>query len=76
MKQILIDTSPLFAVCDKKEGKLHLKCKKIFDSVIGNFITTLPCLAESMYFLGESRGWNGQERLWNLIETESLKIHH
>ena len=63
MSKILIDASPLIAVCDKSEGKAHRLCTHIFDSIGGNFITTLPCFTEAMYFLGESKGWQGQKGL-------------
>ncbi|MGI8640070.1 MAG: type II toxin-antitoxin system VapC family toxin [Pyrinomonadaceae bacterium] len=75
MNKILIDASPLIAIGDENEGNAHLQCAKIYKSIGGNFVTTMPCLTEAMYFLGESKGWHGQSKLWNLIGIDSLGIY-
>lgn len=75
MNKVLIDASPLIAVSDESEGKVHLQCTKIYNSIGKNFVTTLPCLTEAMYFLGASRGWSGQAKLWSLIENDSLSVY-
>jgi hypothetical protein len=30
--------------------------------------TTWPCFTEAMYFLGDLKGWKGQQALWQFIE--------
>jgi uncharacterized protein len=75
MRETLIDAGPLIAIGDESEGKAHLLCAQIFESDGGLFVTTLPCLTEAMYFLGESKGWRGQEKLWQLIVSEALAIY-
>lgn len=74
MNEILIDAGPLIAIADESEGRAHLQCTIIFDSQRGVFVTTLPCLTEAMYFLGESQGWHAQEKIWKLIAGEYLTI--
>ncbi len=72
MNRILIDSSPIVAVCDEREKKAHRICNDIFENHIGNFVTTMPCLTESMYLIGD---WHHQQKLWQLIETKSLSVH-
>jgi uncharacterized protein len=71
---ILIDTSPILAMFEPREEK-HLLCVEAFNKISENLVTTIPCLTELMYFLYELRGWKGQQKLWQLIETKSLVVH-
>lgn len=38
-------------------------------------MTTWPCFTEAMYFLGDLKGWHGQEALWEFIERGALQVH-
>src|SRR5450432_4168143 len=35
----------------------------------------VPCFTEAMYFLGDLKGWNGQDALWRFIERGALRMH-
>lgn len=72
---MLIDIGVIYTLFEPREQK-HAICVEKFKSINDEFITTVAVLTEAIYFLGESRGWNGQERLWNLIETQALGVHH
>jgi uncharacterized protein len=72
MNKILIDSSPIVAVCDERERKAHRICNEIFENYAGDFVTTMPCVTESMYLLGD---WHYQQKLWQLIENKSLGVY-
>ncbi len=76
---ILVDTSPLIAICDKSEGDDHLRCVRTLRTAIvekSKLITLIPCITEAMYYLHKNLGWKGQNALWQLLNSEELMLHH
>jgi predicted nucleic acid-binding protein len=71
----LADTGPLVALIDEGQGEVHLTCVAELASLSGPLLTTWPCFTEAMYFLGDLKGWSGQEALWGFIERGALRIH-
>ncbi len=71
----LVDTGPLVALIDRAQGEAHRQCVKAQKSLSGPLLTTWPCMTEAMYFLGDLRGWNGQEKLWEMVDRGALTIH-
>jgi uncharacterized protein len=43
-------------------------------AISGPLVTTWPCFTEAMYFLGDLKGWSGQETLWQFIERGALRV--
>ena len=73
---ILTDAGVLVALFEPREKENHKRCAKAYRNIDEDLITTLACLTEAMYFLGELKGWRGQEKLWYLVESDSLKIYN
>ena len=71
----LADAGPLVALIDQGQGDAHRSCVAALASVSGPLLTTWPCFTEAMYFLGDLKGWKGQQALWQFIERGALRIH-
>jgi predicted nucleic acid-binding protein len=71
----LVDAGPLIALIDRGQGDIHTRCKEALKDLSGPLLTTWPCFTEAMYFLGELRGWSGQQALWRFVERAALLIH-
>jgi len=71
----LADAGPLVALIDQGQGEIHLTCVAALASLSGSLLTTWPCFTEAMYFLGDLKGWSGQEALWRFVERGALRIH-
>lgn len=71
----LVDAGPLIALIDKNQGDTYLRCLEVAARLEGPMLTTWPCWAEAMYFLGKLCGWPGQQSLWQLWETGILIIY-
>ena len=71
----LVDAGPLIALVDRGQGEAHRRCTEVLKSLTGPLLTTWSCLTEAMYFLGELRGWSGQQALWRFIERGALLVH-
>ncbi|SPF53983.1 putative nucleic acid-binding protein, contains PIN domain [Candidatus Sulfopaludibacter sp. SbA4] len=71
----LVDAGPLIALIDRGQGDLHRVCVTASSAISGPLLTTWPCLTEAMHFLGNLRGWTGQEALWRFVDRGALRIH-
>ena len=71
----LIDAGPRIALIDKGRGKVHERCLAAQESLTSPLLTTWSCFTEAMYFLGELRGWAGQNALWKFIQKDALLVH-
>lgn len=60
----LVDAGPLIALIDENQTNEHLRCLEVTAQLKGPMLTTWPCWAEAMYFLGKLCGWAGQRSLW------------
>ncbi|MEP6754925.1 MAG: hypothetical protein ABJA67_05450 [Chthonomonadales bacterium] len=63
---ILIDASVLVSLADAKE-KDHELCWSAVRLLETPLITTWPCLAEALYFLGKNKKWFKQKILWQIV---------
>ncbi len=71
----LTDASPLVALLDKNDGG-HAKCVETALCLPpGPFLSTWPCFTEAMHLLFRASGYSGQDRLWQLFESEKLLLH-
>ena len=68
---IIVDTGPFIALFDKSDH-YHDICHNILSSIKPPMLTTLPVLTEAFYMLNFS--WHIQDRLWNFIIQENIKI--
>jgi hypothetical protein len=71
----LVDAGPLIALIDRGQEELHRRCIAAAGSLNGPLLTTWPCLAEAMYFLGNLVGWKAQDTLWQFVKRGTLRIH-
>jgi predicted nucleic acid-binding protein len=71
----LVDAGPLIALIDKGQGEVHQRCLEAQKLLTGPLLTTWSCLTEAMYFLGDPRGWTGQNALWDFVLRGALLIH-
>jgi uncharacterized protein len=70
-----VDAGPLVALIDYGQGEAHRTCVAALKTILGPLVTTWPCFTEAMYFLGDLKGWNGQETLWQFLERGALDLH-
>lgn len=71
---ILCDTGPLIAVFDRSD-QYHAVCTQQLTIIPpNNFVTTWPCLTETMYFLGRAGGFGQQDRLFEFIARGALQL--
>lgn len=68
---ILVDAGPLVALIHADDRE-HDHCKAVFYSLNEPLGTVWPALTEAMYLLGFS--WRAQDALWEIMETEALRI--
>jgi uncharacterized protein len=73
MEGTLTDSGPLFALLNRNDD-YHERATAAIDRVTGPLLTTWPVVAETMYLLGESAGWSGQNALWTMIVREHLVL--
>ena len=70
-----MDAGPLVALIDYGQGEAHRTCVAALKTILGPLVTTWPCFTEAMYFLGDLKGWKGQETLWKFLERGALALH-
>ena len=70
-----MDAGPLLALIDRGQGEVQRTCVAFLKAISGPLVTTWPCFTEGMYFLGDLKGWNGQEALWRFIERGAFPVH-
>ena len=70
-----MDAGPLVALIDYGQGEVHRTCVAALKALSGPLVTTWPCFTEAMYFLGDLKGWNGQQTLWQFLERGALRLH-
>ncbi|HFC12927.1 MAG TPA: PIN domain nuclease [Anaerolineae bacterium] len=71
---ILVDSGPLIAIIDQAD-KYHNQCVAISKRLpVAPFVTTWPCLTESMHFLGRVGGFPVQQNLWELVKRGVLLL--
>lgn len=68
---ILIDAGPLVALIHADDHQ-HERCKEVFHSLSEPLGTVWPALTEAMYLLSFS--WRAQDALWEMVETEAVRI--
>lgn len=68
---ILVDTGPLVALFDPKDGQ-HERCVKALKRIQGPLSTTIPVLTEAFHMLGPESV--GSDRLREFVEKGGLSI--
>jgi len=68
---ILVDAGPLVALIHADDRE-HEHCEEVLSSLQEPMGTVWPALTEAMYLLGFS--WRAQDALWELVETEAVRI--
>jgi uncharacterized protein len=71
---MLCDTGPIVGVLDADDSH-HVRSIETFKSVAcERLITTLPCLTEAMYMLWRAGGYKDQQKLWTLLDRDSIYL--
>jgi predicted nucleic acid-binding protein len=68
---ILVDTGPLVALFDPKDGQ-HERCVKALKSIREPVLTTTPVLTEAFHMLGPAS--MGSDRLREFVERGGLSV--
>lgn len=71
MDAVLVDAGPLVALLDRSDPH-HAACRRALESIRDPLATVWPALTEAMYLLGFS--WDAQSALWEMVETEVLRL--
>jgi len=68
---VLVDAGPLIALLDRSDPH-HDVCREALLSIRDPLVTIWPVFTEAMYLLRFS--WDAQEALWEMVETEALRL--
>lgn len=73
---ILTDAGALVAL-NNDDDPAHSRCMEVFERMPGDLrlLTTWPCVAETMHFLGRRGGYLFQARLWDMIKSNRVILH-
>lgn len=71
MPAVLVDAGPLVALLDRSDPH-HAACEEAFRSMEDPLVTAWPVLTEAMYLLRSF--WQGQNALWEMLETGAVQI--
>ena len=74
MPLILCDSGPLVALIDQDDAS-HPQCKAVLPLLSPPLITSWACLTEAMYLVGRRSGFRAQSLLWDLVQTQLVRIH-
>jgi uncharacterized protein len=72
---ILIDSGPMVAIIDPSDTHHQRAIELLSGLPTQPFLTTWPCISESMHIVGSKTGWRGQDALWEMIARGILIIH-
>jgi uncharacterized protein len=67
----LVDAGPLVALLHR-DDRNHARCSHALRSLRPPLGTVWPVVAEAMYLLAFS--WDAQDRLWDLLQSERLRL--
>jgi predicted nucleic acid-binding protein len=71
----LCDAGPLIAIIDEADA-YHQRCVSAMASMPPRpLVTTWPCLAEAMHFLGRRGGFPAQDDLWQYLADGLVVVH-
>jgi len=70
VRGILVDTGPLVAVIDADDA-YHHRCVQALKQIREPLFTVWPVMTEAMHLVGSLAA---QERLWDVLEEERLKL--
>jgi len=70
----LCDAGPLIALINDRDRN-HTRCVGLLPMLSTPLLTTWPCIAEAMYFLGKYGGHPAQDALWQYLGDALLQIH-
>ena len=71
MRAVLVDAGPLVAVLDHDDPH-HEACVAALKTIRDPLVTVWPAVTEAMYLVGFS--WERQRALWEMLETEILRL--
>ena len=73
---MLTDTGPLTALFDSGDQN-HSTAREILSGAIkAPLVTTCPCFTEALYLLSRTRYPSRQYRLLQMVELQTLDLHH
>jgi len=70
---ILIDTGPIVAAIDKRDG-LHQQATRASDAITDQLITTEACITEALYFMYDAGGWSAQRVLRDMVTNDDIRV--
>lgn len=68
------DTGPLLALLNQNDAS-HARCTAALSRLRAPMLPTVPCLTETLHFLGRAGGWAAQEVVWQLVADGDLRLH-
>ena len=71
MRAVLVDAGPLVALLDRSDNH-HQTVVSAIEAVRDPLVSVWPAIVEAMYLLSFS--WRAQEALWEIIETDAVRI--
>lgn len=71
MRAVLVDAGPLVALLDRSDNH-HQAVVSAIKKIRDPLVSVWPAIVEAMYLLSFS--WPAQQALWEIIETDSVRI--
>jgi uncharacterized protein len=68
---MIIDTGPIVLLIAETQTKGYKTYERVFESFRGNLVTTLPCVTEAMYLVGN---WHFQSNILDWVTNGSILI--
>lgn len=68
---MIIDIGPMVLLIAETQSKGYEACEHVFELFRGNLVTTLPCVTEAMYLVGN---WHFQSKILEWVQDGLILV--